>query len=55
MEREGSETLRAVRGTGARQIDPKAVQQKLDQILIPAADTPGLGLPSFDLAPPKIE
>jgi TRAP-type mannitol/chloroaromatic compound transport system permease large subunit len=44
--------------SGATQIDPKAVQQKLDQILIPGFDQPGglPGLPGFDVTqPPKIQ
>jgi TRAP-type mannitol/chloroaromatic compound transport system permease large subunit len=41
------------------QIDPKAVQQKLDQLQIPGLDQPGgglPGLPGFDVTqPPKIQ
>src|SRR5215203_3144216 len=43
----------------AVQIDPKAVQQKLDQLQIPGLDAPGgglPGLPGFDSSqPPKIQ
>jgi TRAP-type mannitol/chloroaromatic compound transport system permease large subunit len=42
--------------SGATQIDPKAVQQKLDQLQIPGLDQPGGGLPGFDInQPPKIQ
>jgi hypothetical protein len=42
--------------TGATQIDPKAVQQKLEQLQIPGLDQPGGGLPGFDITqPPKIQ
>jgi tripartite ATP-independent transporter DctM subunit len=39
------------------QIDPKAVEQKLQQLQLPGLDSPGglPGLPSFDLTPPKIQ
>ncbi|MFL5209621.1 MAG: TRAP transporter large permease subunit [Microvirga sp.] len=45
--------------SSAVQIDPKAVQQKLDQLQIPGLDAPGgglPGLPGFDVnQPPKIQ
>jgi hypothetical protein len=45
--------------SSAQQIDPAAVQQKLDQLIIPGFDQPGggglPGLPPIDMAPPKIE
>ncbi|MFL5058342.1 MAG: TRAP transporter large permease subunit, partial [Microvirga sp.] len=45
--------------SSAVQIDPKAVQQKLDQLQIPGLDAPGgglPGLPGFDInQPPKIQ
>jgi TRAP-type mannitol/chloroaromatic compound transport system permease large subunit len=38
--------------SSATVIDPAAVQQKLDDLLIPGLDAPGGGLPGFDLPPP---
>ena len=42
--------------SGAAQIDPKAVQQQLDELLLPGLDQPGGALPGLDInQPPKIQ
>jgi tripartite ATP-independent transporter DctM subunit len=42
--------------SGQVQVDPAAVQRKLDQLQIPGLDGPGIpGLPPFDLGPPKFD